>query len=557
MSKKPSSSPAEDLIESLMNEVQISETSKPGFELSEENGEAATENSTEESSEPLEGLEGLDLGSPDQGEKLDLNFSSADPLAPLHNQNDEATRIRPSTPTNSTPPASTPLSSEEATRASYSLSSEMSDGSSQDLSMGEELDLASLPSASGDLDLPDPDRMDSGGLADIPDPDRMGGGGALDLPDPDRLGGGLDLPDPDRMDSGGLLDIPDPDRMDAGGISDIPDPDRASFERLPEFDQSGDGGGLLAASADSDQKTTIRGMADLRQEMKSSAPLAKAKKEDSTKTINLEQMSDGGLPQKGLLENESLNLDEPSLSDAEKTVAVTAFANRNKSSSSEEDDKVKVSIGTVRSSHKAGQVYTSADATLLQAENLRIVQQRILELEKEIDHLREENEELSSAAEVVKARADELTSQMQKLEVEKKESEDSLRSEIMILKGNLQYRDQEIAKSRIKVEELESRLKLDLKKIRVRERELENRLELSRAEKNAIVRSKDEHILELKRKMDQMQSEMDSYRNKCLELNKVLESNNDSFKKTTRALRLALANLELTEEAKAQLKKVD
>lgn len=240
-------------------------------------------------------------------------------------------------------------------------------------------------------------------------------------------------------------------------------------------------------------------------------------------------------------------------SEIEKTVAVGQYANRNSNS----EDNVRVTPGTVRSSQKAGQVFTSADASLLQAENLRIAQQRILDLEKEVDQLRQENEELSSAAEIIKLRSDDLLAQLNSIQRSKAESEDYLKNEILILKGNLQYKENELSDSKLKVEELDSRLKLDLKKIRVRERELENRLELARSEKNAIVRSKDETILDLKRKMDQMQNELDNYRQKCLELNKNLESNHEAFKKTTRALRLALANLELSDDVKATLKKAE
>ena len=118
-------------------------------------------------------------------------------------------------------------------------------------------------------------------------------------------------------------------------------------------------------------------------------------------------------------------------------------------------------------------------------------------------------------------------------------------------------KDAEIVKAQMKIEELESRMKFDLKKIRVRERELENRLELIRAEKNALVKTKDEQILDVRRKLDQVQLEVESYRQKCVELNKVIDTNQESFKRTTRALRLAMANLELQEENKPPLKKVD
>lgn len=250
-----------------------------------------------------------------------------------------------------------------------------------------------------------------------------------------------------------------------------------------------------------------------------------------------------------------------SVSDSEKTLAVEGFARTRAKIKKSTDADVKVSVGSYRGSsaggRSSGNVMTSVDASLAQAENLNIAQQRILELEKEVEHLREENEELASAGEIIRSRADELSAHMTKVEKEKAEIQESAKSELLILKGNLQYKENEVAKARVKVDELEARLKSDFKKIRVRERELENRLELLRAEKSALVRSKDEYILEQKRKIDQLSQELDNYREKCLELNKALEGNQDQFKRTERALRLALSNLEAKEENIVPLKKAE
>jgi predicted nucleic acid-binding Zn-ribbon protein len=128
---------------------------------------------------------------------------------------------------------------------------------------------------------------------------------------------------------------------------------------------------------------------------------------------------------------------------------------------------------------------------------------------------------------------------------------------LIIVKGTLQYKETEVGRARQKIEELEARLKSDFKKIRVRERELENRLELVKAEKTALLRAKDENILELKRKIDHLQSELDNYRGKVLELNKTIDANQEQFKRTVRALRLALSNLEVKEENVVPLKKAD
>lgn len=244
--------------------------------------------------------------------------------------------------------------------------------------------------------------------------------------------------------------------------------------------------------------------------------------------------------------------------DADKTVAVDGFANARLGVRKAPDVDVKVSIGNFRGNRGgSANVMTSVDASLAQAENLKLAQQRILELEKEVEGLRAENEELASAGEIIRSRTDDLTVRITELEKEKTEIQESAHSELLILKGNLQYKENEVAKARIKVEELETRLKSDFKKIRVRERELENRLELLRAEKSALVRSKDEYILEQKRKIDQLSQELDNYRKKCLELNKTIEANQDQVKRTERALRLALTNLEAKEENLVPLKKAE
>lgn len=245
---------------------------------------------------------------------------------------------------------------------------------------------------------------------------------------------------------------------------------------------------------------------------------------------------------------------EASYGDNEKTVAVAGYQYRNNG-----DDYVgeKVSVGQNRSGYAVWNSGGSAESNLAQADNLRIAQEKILELESENEKLRLQNEELMAASEIIKERSDLLSGQLSEYKNDREGLEDSFKNEIVLLKNHLSKKDNELQKSTLKNDELESRLKFDMKKIRVRERELENRLELIRAEKNAIVKNKDEQILDLRRKMDVLQMEVESYRQKCVELNKLIETNQDSFKRTTRALRLAMANLELQEENKVPMKKAE
>lgn len=245
---------------------------------------------------------------------------------------------------------------------------------------------------------------------------------------------------------------------------------------------------------------------------------------------------------------------EDNYAEGDRTVAIAGYSNR---SHQNQNNDIKISVGQSGAGSGRYGGWGSTDSHLAQVENLKIAQSKILDLEKENERLRQQNEELVSASEIIKERSDLLTAQVYEYKNDREALENSFKSEMALLKSQLNRKDAELQKAQMKIEELESRLKFDMKKIRVRERELENRLELIRAEKNALVRNKDEQILEARRKMDQLQLEVDSFRQKCVELNRALETNQDSFKRTTRALRLAMANLELQEENKIPLKKVD
>jgi predicted nucleic acid-binding Zn-ribbon protein len=213
-----------------------------------------------------------------------------------------------------------------------------------------------------------------------------------------------------------------------------------------------------------------------------------------------------------------------------------------------EKTKIAVGVGHVAhsyqdKSHHGGGLHPS-DFHLVQSENLRIAQARINALEAEVDRLREENESLAAAGKTLKSKSDEMSIRAENSDRKLKEAYAIFDEEKEILKNAILAKDKMIYELSGKVEELEGRLATDLRKIRVRERELENRLELLKMESSALVRSKDEYILDLKRQVDQLTSETDNYRNKCQDLYKQIESSREQFKRTVRALRIALAGLE-------------
>lgn len=259
--------------------------------------------------------------------------------------------------------------------------------------------------------------------------------------------------------------------------------------------------------------------------------------------------------------------------DADRTVAVAQFAQKqNKMKSQAEQPESTRPVASqvepdlnlderimlvTQKPAKGNFSQVSIDASLAQAENLRMAQNRILELEKEIERLRQENDEILTASDILRTKSEEYTYRISELEKDASESKADFKNELAVAKGNLLYKENENQKLKMKVEELEVRIKTDFKKIRIRERELENRLELLKAEKQAVVKSKDELLLELQRKNDQAKAEIDNYREKVQELNKNLENTQSQIKLTVRALRIALTHIEDKSDTPTPIKKAN
>lgn len=193
------------------------------------------------------------------------------------------------------------------------------------------------------------------------------------------------------------------------------------------------------------------------------------------------------------------------------------------------------------------------EAQLAQAENLKLAQSRISELENELENVRNENELLSSAGAIARQRIEELTEKLHALERVKVDVIEQSEMEQRILKDGAADKNRDLIRAKKRIEELESRLNSDVKKIRMRERELENRLELARMEKTTLIRSKDEAILDLKRRLDELVAELEGYKSRVSELQRKIDVHQEQSGKTVRALRLALATLENTDPSSGQL----
>lgn len=194
---------------------------------------------------------------------------------------------------------------------------------------------------------------------------------------------------------------------------------------------------------------------------------------------------------------------------------------------------------------------------LYEGEHLKIAQHKIEELESSLEKLRIENERLATACGLFQKRADEATIMKQEIEKKLNFNEERLSEERSSFKNYMEQKDGLVKELKDKIEHLESRLSTDVRKSRGKERELENRLELARLEKISLVGSKDDIILDLKRQVDQLNHELGNYRRKTAQMNQTLEANQEQFRRTVRALRLALTNLEVNDPVGGQVKKAE
>ena len=238
----------------------------------------------------------------------------------------------------------------------------------------------------------------------------------------------------------------------------------------------------------------------------------------------------------------------------------TAKSNPDETTANSEQAAPAPSSQTVRSTvgraapMRTGVFASPTEAALATSENLRIAQNRILELEQELERLRVENEQLAAAGETLRRRGDEAASKVTRLEEKVSQTKENAEQEMDLLREGLTEKEKEARQLRNKLEETEARISSNIKKIRVRERELENRLELVKMEGQALIRSKDEIILDLKRQLDQLTIEMDNYRSKGQELNRLLAEKQELTRRTVKALRIALSMLEGDESAPSSKK---
>lgn len=153
---------------------------------------------------------------------------------------------------------------------------------------------------------------------------------------------------------------------------------------------------------------------------------------------------------------------------------------------------------------------------------------------RELEHIRSENKHTISRLEKEgheKERA--LIDQKDQAEFEKESLLDRVR-----------YLETELKESRDKYSSLKDRVRRDIRKIQSREKELETRLELIKRDSETLIRERDKQVLELKRKIDAMEFDLDLIQDRKVQAESNADKYVDKISRVAKTLQVAFGMLE-------------
>ncbi|MCB0475487.1 MAG: hypothetical protein KDC69_07415, partial [Flavobacteriaceae bacterium] len=189
-------------------------------------------------------------------------------------------------------------------------------------------------------------------------------------------------------------------------------------------------------------------------------------------------------------------------------------------SEDEKTNKIEVNSSPVPSTKQSDNVYQDK---VERAHALQLAQQRIQDLESLNAKLEYEVSELRSSGEVLYTQNQEMKTEIENLKKELQTLKGNHTTELNLAESKSKSKDKQIDKLKLHIDSLELQLKVEFQKVKSRERELENRLEIMKMENQAVLRSKDELILELKRNLDEISLEMENFKGKGRDLHINLE----------------------------------
>lgn len=216
-----------------------------------------------------------------------------------------------------------------------------------------------------------------------------------------------------------------------------------------------------------------------------------------------------------------------------------------------------------------------ADLGTGDAETLRkylAIKEEQLEIaDGEREELARENERLQADAHLLQAKLrefehmhDELEKKIDAMEEEKREADRQHQRDLEELQRNerlgserVKGLESQVAESAEKYENLRGRVRKDIRKIRENERELEARLELLRKDSSTLLQARDEKVLELQRKIDALEFDLDQIQDSRVQAQMEAERYLAKLSRVSRALQIAMSMVESDHAGEAELEELE
>jgi chromosome segregation ATPase len=173
-------------------------------------------------------------------------------------------------------------------------------------------------------------------------------------------------------------------------------------------------------------------------------------------------------------------------------------------------------------------------------------------------------EELTNRSRELVAEVDVLRRRNESVQAENHELKDKFSGDMKVLQSEMEeklrksgnYESQVDSLSR-EQQEWKAKVREELKRIKLKERELENKYELLKRDAQALLDSKDKHVLEVKKKNDALELEMESLEERLRRGNTILNAIDSKKKRLVETMRLAISLLESIDQLDASAQDAD
>ena len=203
--------------------------------------------------------------------------------------------------------------------------------------------------------------------------------------------------------------------------------------------------------------------------------------------------------------------------------------------------------------HTEGVSNVPLQIQLMQSESLKISQEKINNLEDELLFLREKNESLLSAADLLKEQNQELKIKAEESEKKIGEEKIDFEHEKEILLSALSSAKEQIEKLKKEKKELDSKLSNYSYSLSHRENSLEGRIEILKMENSVLQREKDKKIIELRKSVEKNKRNLEAIQKQNQELRDLNEDLQRRSHRAVSALRATIFNLEGIDQVEDQL----